>query len=129
MNETYRRLVTPGLVPRYHQLMGTLVNRGAVELVANVFDRKYDAIDIVNDLDARCAAILHGIVDQVCDGATYKRRSAGNVDAALAGIGNTAAGIFGVFANIPNENAEIDQRPRLLARLIARWSGVAEENR
>ena len=40
---------TPALVPRYHQLMGTLVNRGAVELVANVFDRKYDAIDVVTD--------------------------------------------------------------------------------
>lgn len=37
------------LVPRYHQLMGTLVNRGAVELVANVFDRKYDTIDVVSD--------------------------------------------------------------------------------
>ena len=40
---------TPPLVPRYHQLMGTLVNRGAVELVANVFDRKYDAIDVISD--------------------------------------------------------------------------------
>jgi hypothetical protein len=40
---------TAPLVPRYHQLMGTLVNRGAIELVANVFDRKYDAVDIVTD--------------------------------------------------------------------------------
>ncbi len=49
----------PSLVPRYHQLMGTLVNRGAVELVANVFDRKYDAIDVVTDEnDAPLAAAL-----------------------------------------------------------------------
>jgi hypothetical protein len=37
------------LEPRYHQLMGTLVNRGAVEFVANVFDRRYDAIDVIAD--------------------------------------------------------------------------------
>jgi hypothetical protein len=36
-----------GLTGRYHALMGTLVNRGAVELVAQVYDRKYDAVEVV----------------------------------------------------------------------------------
>lgn len=50
---------TPPLVPRYHQLMGTLVNRGAVEFVANVFDRRYDAVDVIADEnDGALAAAL-----------------------------------------------------------------------
>jgi hypothetical protein len=34
-------------VPRYHKMMETLVNRGGVELVAQVFDRKLDTIEVV----------------------------------------------------------------------------------
>ena len=34
------------LLPRYHALMGTLVNRGAVELVAQIYERKYDAVEV-----------------------------------------------------------------------------------
>jgi hypothetical protein len=37
------------LIPKYHQLIGTLVNRGALELCAQVFERKYDAIDVISD--------------------------------------------------------------------------------
>jgi hypothetical protein len=37
------------LLSRYHQLMGTLVNRGAVELVAQVYEHKYDTIDVITD--------------------------------------------------------------------------------
>ena len=43
-----RRLFGPeadALLPRYHQLMGNLINRGSVELVANVYEHKYDAVD------------------------------------------------------------------------------------
>jgi hypothetical protein len=47
------------LLPRYHQLMGTLVNRGAVELVAQVYEHKYDAVDVVPDEgDTTVAAAL-----------------------------------------------------------------------
>jgi len=35
------------LAPRYHKLMETLVNRGGVELVAQVYERKYDAVDVL----------------------------------------------------------------------------------
>ncbi|MDB4971085.1 MAG: hypothetical protein JWN44_6774 [Myxococcales bacterium] len=37
------------LLPRYHQLMGTLINRGAVEFAGNVYEHKYDAIDTFAD--------------------------------------------------------------------------------
>lgn len=37
------------LLPRYRQLMGTLVNRGSVELVAQVYEHKYDALDVMPD--------------------------------------------------------------------------------
>ena len=37
----------PELASRYHSLMATLVNRGAVELVAQIYDRKYDTIDVL----------------------------------------------------------------------------------
>jgi hypothetical protein len=37
------------LLPRYHQLMGTLINRGAVELVAQIYDRRYDTVDVEPD--------------------------------------------------------------------------------
>jgi hypothetical protein len=33
------------LAPRYHKLMETLVNRGGVELVAQVYERKYDSVE------------------------------------------------------------------------------------
>ena len=35
------------LTPRYHTLMGTLVNRGAVEFVAQVYERKLDTVDVI----------------------------------------------------------------------------------
>jgi hypothetical protein len=35
------------LLPRYHKLMETLVNRGGVELVAQVYERKYDAVEVL----------------------------------------------------------------------------------
>ena len=46
------------LLPRYHQLMGTLINRGAVELVANVYEHKYDAVDAFANEDATLAAAM-----------------------------------------------------------------------
>jgi hypothetical protein len=51
-DDELRALLGPraeALLPRYHQLMGTLVNRGAVELVAQVYEHKYDAIDVLPD--------------------------------------------------------------------------------
>jgi len=35
------------LAPRYRKLMETLVNRGAVELVAQVYERKLDTADVI----------------------------------------------------------------------------------
>jgi hypothetical protein len=35
------------LLPRYHLLMETLVNRGSVELVAQVYERKYDQVEAI----------------------------------------------------------------------------------
>jgi hypothetical protein len=35
------------IVPRYQQLMGTLVNRGGVELVAQVYERKLDTVEVL----------------------------------------------------------------------------------
>jgi hypothetical protein len=35
------------MVPRYHKLMETLVHRGAIELVAQVYERKYDAVEVL----------------------------------------------------------------------------------
>ncbi|HZS36063.1 MAG TPA: hypothetical protein VFF06_04520 [Polyangia bacterium] len=42
-------LGAPGtqLQPRYHALMATLANRGAVELVAQIYERKYDTVDVL----------------------------------------------------------------------------------
>lgn len=37
------------LLPRYKQLMGSLINRGAVELCGNVYEHKYDAVDVLPD--------------------------------------------------------------------------------
>jgi hypothetical protein len=37
----------PKLLPRYHKLMEVLVNRGAVELVAQVYERKYDSVEVL----------------------------------------------------------------------------------
>jgi hypothetical protein len=37
------------LAPRYHQLMGSMVNRGAVELVGQIYEHKYDTIDVEPD--------------------------------------------------------------------------------
>ena len=34
------------LIPKYHRLMETLVNRGAVELVAQVYERKLDTVEV-----------------------------------------------------------------------------------
>jgi hypothetical protein len=46
------------LLPRYHMLMGNLINRGAVELVANVYEHKYDAVDAFAADDPALAAAL-----------------------------------------------------------------------
>jgi hypothetical protein len=35
------------LAPRYHKLMETLVNRGAIELVASVYERKLDDVEVI----------------------------------------------------------------------------------
>src|SRR5262249_5593564 len=35
------------LAPRYHKLMETLVNRGAIELVAQVYERKLDSVEVM----------------------------------------------------------------------------------
>lgn len=35
------------LTPRYHTLMGTLVNRGSVEFVAQVYERKLDTVEVI----------------------------------------------------------------------------------
>ena len=43
---------------RYHLLMETLVNRGALELVAQILDRKYDAVDVIADPDPALSARL-----------------------------------------------------------------------
>jgi hypothetical protein len=51
-DEELRRILglrAEALLPRYKQLMGTLVNRGAVELVAQVYEHKYDALDVLPD--------------------------------------------------------------------------------
>jgi hypothetical protein len=42
-------LGAPGtqLAARYHALMATLANRGAVELVAQIYERKYDTVDVL----------------------------------------------------------------------------------
>lgn len=37
----------PSLAPRYHKLMEVLVNRGSVELVAQVYERKYDSVEVL----------------------------------------------------------------------------------
>ena len=46
------------LLPRYHMLMGNLINRGSVELVANVYEHKYDAVDAFAADDPTLTAAL-----------------------------------------------------------------------
>jgi hypothetical protein len=46
------------LLPRYHMLMGNLINRGSVELVANVYEHKYDAVDAFAADDPALATAL-----------------------------------------------------------------------
>jgi len=46
------------LLPRYHMLMGNLINRGSVELVANVYEHKYDTVDGFAAEDPTVAAAL-----------------------------------------------------------------------
>lgn len=46
------------LLPRYHQIMGTLINRGAIELAGNVYEHKYDAVDAFPAEDDKLAAAL-----------------------------------------------------------------------
>ena len=49
----------PALLPRYHQLMATLVNRGGLDLVGQVYDHKLDAVDVLpDDQEQHLAAIL-----------------------------------------------------------------------
>jgi hypothetical protein len=40
------------LGPHYQALMGTLINRGAVELVAQIYERKYDAVEVLKVVSA-----------------------------------------------------------------------------
>ena len=52
---------TDALLPRYHQLMGTLINRGAVEIAGNVYEHKYDAVDaFADDSDTTLQAAMVG---------------------------------------------------------------------
>lgn len=47
------------LTPRYHQIMGTLVNRGALDLVGQVYEHKLDTVDVQPDEnEAHVRAIL-----------------------------------------------------------------------
>jgi hypothetical protein len=61
-DDELRRLLGPRaepLLPKYHSMIGTLVNRGALELCAQVYERKYDTIDVIaDDKDAHVAQIL-----------------------------------------------------------------------
>lgn len=58
----------PALWPRYQKLMETLVNRGAVELVAQVYERKLDAVEVLAvdggapDAGAPERAVVRGLV-------------------------------------------------------------------
>jgi hypothetical protein len=55
------------LTPRYHALIGTLVNRGAVEFVAQVYERKLDTVEVVavdpaaKDAGAEDRALAHAL--------------------------------------------------------------------
>ncbi len=57
-----RRLLGPKadpLLPRYHQLMAAMVNRGAIELVGQIYEHKYDTIDsFADETDAAVAGAL-----------------------------------------------------------------------
>jgi hypothetical protein len=61
-DEELRRLLGPraeALLPRYHQLMAAMVNRGAVELVGQIYEHKYDAVEtFADENDAAVAAAL-----------------------------------------------------------------------
>jgi hypothetical protein len=47
------------LLPKYKSLIGTLVNIGALELCAQVYERKYDTIDVFpDDKDAHVEPLL-----------------------------------------------------------------------
>jgi hypothetical protein len=47
------------LLPKYKAMIGTLVNVGALELCAQVYERKYDAIDVIpDDKDAHVVPLL-----------------------------------------------------------------------
>jgi hypothetical protein len=46
------------LAGRYHGLMATMINRGAIELVAQVYERKYDDVEVVPYTDAALAGAL-----------------------------------------------------------------------
>jgi hypothetical protein len=51
-DDELRRLLGPradALLPRYHQLMASMVNRGAVELVGQVYEHKYDTVEAFAD--------------------------------------------------------------------------------
>jgi hypothetical protein len=43
---------------KYHGLMETMVNRGALELVAQIYDRKYDDVEVIADSDPALKAAL-----------------------------------------------------------------------
>lgn len=47
------------LLPKYKHMIGTLVNVGALELCAQVFERKYDTLDVIpDDKDAHVEALF-----------------------------------------------------------------------
>lgn len=47
------------LLPKYKQLIGTLVNQGSLELCAQVFERKYAAVDVIpDDKDQHVVALM-----------------------------------------------------------------------
>jgi hypothetical protein len=63
-DDEMRRLFGPkadALLPRYKQLMGTLINRGAVEFVAQVYEHKYDTIEAFPDDNS--AAVAPALVE------------------------------------------------------------------
>jgi hypothetical protein len=56
------------LVERYHAMMAAMINRGAVELVAQVYERKYDTVEVMAidpsapDARAEDRAAAHALV-------------------------------------------------------------------
>ena len=62
--------------------------------------------------------MIDGIIDQVGDGAADRRGPAGHVDAARTEVASLAADIRDIFADIGDENAEVDQPAGVLPGII-----------